>query len=44
MVPQHGRYMVGKSVLLAFLDWISALSCGIDRFDSGHYRIPAEQA
>jgi len=44
MVPQHGRYMVGKSVLLAFLDWISALSCGIDRFDSGHYRMPAEQA
>lgn len=40
MVPQHGRYFVGKTVLLAFLDWIEALACGIDRFDEGHYRMP----
>ncbi|WP_460528535.1 oxygen-binding di-iron domain-containing protein [Chitinimonas naiadis] len=41
LVPQHGRYFVGKTVLLAFLDWIEQLSCGIDRFDQGHYRMPA---
>jgi len=39
-VPQHGRFMVGKTVLEAFLDWIETLVCGIDRFDAGHYRIP----
>jgi flavorubredoxin len=40
LVPQHGRMMVGRQTLLAFLDWISQLSCGIDRFDQGHYRVP----
>ncbi|PHV10755.1 MBL fold metallo-hydrolase [Chitinimonas sp. BJB300] len=44
LVPQHGRYFVGKSVLLVLLDWISNLSCGIDRFDEGHYRIPGQTA
>ncbi|WP_269530745.1 MBL fold metallo-hydrolase [Chitinimonas sp. BJYL2] len=39
-VPQHGRYFVGREVLLGFLDWISSLQCGIDRFDEGHYRMP----
>jgi hypothetical protein len=32
--------MVGSEVLLAFIDWIEALSCGIDRFDAGNYRLP----
>ncbi|QNM97689.1 MBL fold metallo-hydrolase [Chitinimonas koreensis] len=41
MVPQHGRFFVGQAVLLAFLEWIESLSCGIDRFDEGHYRMPA---
>ena len=39
-VPQHGRFMVGREVLNAFLDWIESLSCGTDRFDVGNYRMP----
>lgn len=40
MVPQHGRYFVGKTAILLFLQWIEALSCGIDRMDEGDYRMP----
>jgi flavorubredoxin len=41
LVPQHGRFFVGKRVLNVFLEWIESLSCGIDRFDQGNYRMPA---
>jgi flavorubredoxin len=40
LVPQHGRFFVGKRVILALLEWIESLSCGIDRFDQGNYRMP----
>lgn len=40
LVPQHGRFMIGRSTIDGFLDWIESLSCGIDRFDQGHYRVP----
>ncbi|MFZ6848203.1 MBL fold metallo-hydrolase [Undibacterium sp. RuRC25W] len=38
MVPQHGRYFVGKEAIHAFLDWIENLQCGIDLFTQEHYR------
>ncbi|WP_374348445.1 MBL fold metallo-hydrolase [Chitinimonas sp.] len=40
LVPQHGRYFVGKRAMELFLEWLESLSCGIDRFDQGHYRMP----
>ncbi|MFC4158855.1 MBL fold metallo-hydrolase [Chitinimonas lacunae] len=41
MVPQHGRRFVGREAILAFLDWIAVLECGIDRFEAENYRVPA---
>lgn len=40
MVPQHGRYFVGREVVHAFLDWIQDLECGIDRMTQEHYQVP----
>ncbi len=41
MVPQHGRWFKGRAVVHAFLDWIAALHCGIDRMGPTDYRLPA---
>lgn len=41
MVPQHGRYFVGKEAIGAFLGWIERLECGVDLFTQNHYRFPA---
>ena len=41
LVPQHGRWFQGKAIVNAFLDWIAALECGIDRFTQADYVIPA---
>jgi flavorubredoxin len=41
MVPQHGRYFVGKEAITAFLDWIEQLECGIDLFTQDNYRFMA---
>jgi len=41
IVPQHGLPMAGAAVP-AFLDWLSALECGIDRLDASHYRVPGQ--
>ncbi len=40
MIPQHGRPFKGKTVIKAFLQWISDLRCGIDRMTQNDYRIP----
>ncbi len=40
LVPQHGRYFVGKEAIGAFLDWIELLECGIDLFTQNNYRFP----
>jgi flavorubredoxin len=40
MVPQHGRYFVGKEAIHAFLDWIENLQCGIDLFTQGKLPLP----
>ena len=41
MVPQHGRYFVGKEAIGAFLDWIEKLECGVDLVTQAHYRFAA---
>ncbi len=40
IVPQHGGYFAGDMVN-QFLDWISALDCGIDLMEQQNYRVPA---
>ena len=40
LVPQHGRYFVGREAIGAFLDWIETLDCGIDLFTQANYRFP----
>ena len=40
LVPQHGRYFVGDEAILAFVDWIAELSCGVDLFTQNNYRFP----
>jgi flavorubredoxin len=41
MVPQHGRYFVGKEAIGAFLDWIEKLECGVDLVTQANYRFAA---
>jgi flavorubredoxin len=41
LVPQHGRYFVGKPMIRRFLDWIENLQCGVDLMTEADYRIPA---
>ncbi|MFZ6814149.1 MBL fold metallo-hydrolase [Undibacterium sp. Rencai35W] len=43
MVPQHGRYFVGREAIHAFLDWIENLQCGIDLFTQEHYRFHGQK-
>lgn len=40
IVPQHGRYFVGKEAVNAFLSWIDGLQCGIDNLTQSHYTFP----
>lgn len=40
LVPQHGRYFIGREAITAFLDWIETLECGIDLFTADNYRFP----
>lgn len=40
IVPQHGRPFKGKAMVGQFLDWISALQCGVDLMTQAHYRMP----
>lgn len=40
LVPQHGRYFVGREAIHAFLDWIEDLECGIDLFTQNSYKFP----
>ena len=40
LVPQHGRWLMGKEVIAAFLDWIENLNCGIDLFTQDHHQLP----
>ena len=40
MVPQHGRPFKGKKLIHQFLDWISALECGVDVMTQDNYRLP----
>jgi len=40
MVPQHGKPFKGKVMIHRFLDWISALNCGIDLLGPQDYRCP----
>ncbi|ARU59608.1 metallo-beta-lactamase superfamily protein [Oleiphilus messinensis] len=40
IVPQHGKYFKGKTMIKAFLDWVSQLKCGIDLMSAANFRIP----
>jgi flavorubredoxin len=40
MVPQHGPAFRGREMVNRFLDWISRLSCGVDRITQDFYRVP----
>lgn len=40
IVPQHGRPFVGRAMIDQFLDWISALECGVDLLTQNSYRAP----
>lgn len=39
IVPQHGRYFMGKEKVLNFLDWISELKCGTDLLTQDNYSV-----
>ncbi len=43
IVPQHGGHFAGENVQ-RFLDWISALDCGIDLLEQANYRVPGRSA
>ncbi|WP_250656055.1 MBL fold metallo-hydrolase [Alkalimarinus coralli] len=40
IVPQHGRYFQGKTMINEFLDWISNLQCGTDLLTEDNFKIP----
>jgi flavorubredoxin len=40
IVPQHGSPIVGRAMVNQFLDWISALPCGVDLMTPLHYQAP----
>jgi flavorubredoxin len=40
IVPQHGAPMKGRAIIKQFLDWVEALSCGIDLVAQENYRVP----
>ena len=40
IVPQHGRPFVGPEMITRFLDWISALQCGMDTMGPDDYALP----
>jgi flavorubredoxin len=41
IVPQHGSRIVGKPNIARFIDWVEALSCGVDLLGPDDYKIPA---
>src|SRR5690606_3130150 len=41
IVPQHGRPLAGREMITAFLDWISALPCGLDLMTQRDFQLPA---
>lgn len=43
IVPQHGLPMRGE-VMQRFLDWLSALECGVDLMGPANYRVAGESA
>lgn len=43
MVPQHGSPFVGKPMIAQFLDWISALECGIDLMDQDSFSLRVKE-
>ncbi len=44
LVPQHGRYLQGREVVVEFLDWFAGLECGIDLAGPSLYRLPRLEA
>ena len=40
IVPQHGSRIVGKAAIARFIDWVEALSCGVDLLGQDDYKIP----
>jgi flavorubredoxin len=40
LVPQHGAPLVGDAIP-AFIEWVQALDCGIDRMSQADYAVPA---
>lgn len=40
IVPQHGRRFVGKAMVARFVDWVDALSCGVDLLEQTHFQVP----
>lgn len=40
IVPQHGKSLIGRTMVTQFLDWISGLECGVDLFSQENYRFP----
>ena len=41
MVPQHGQSFKGPDMVNQFLNWISALECGVDLLTEDSYAVPA---
>lgn len=37
IVPQHGKFFVGKAMINRFLDWIGNLPCGVDLLTQDDY-------
>lgn len=42
LVPQHGRPFKGKAMINQFLDWISALPCGVDLLSAQNFTAPVD--
>lgn len=40
IVPQHGAPFKGREMVQQFLNWISALPCGVDLMSRDNYRLP----
>lgn len=40
IVPQHGQSFKGPQMVSQFLDWISALECGVDLLTEKSYAVP----